>query len=231
MALKVGCAQFAVARARYFDTLSTVEVGSAFIEPPRLSTAEGWRREAPKDFEFSVPADQRITHLESSSTYEKIRAKIPERRRPFCGHFKDTPEVALAWEATRAVAGALEARFVVFETPASFYPDANHLRDLYRFFKAAPRGRWQYVWQPRGRWEPKLLEKISADLQLLRARDPFEEPGDPPKGLRYYRLRGPDYSLSQLSVLRKLGRDAPAYAYFLRRDGWLSAKKLAEGRA
>lgn len=231
MALKVGCAQFAVARSRYFDTLPTVEVGSAFIEAPRLATVEQWRKEAPKSFEFSLPASQIITHPATNSTYDKVRAKIPERRRGFCGHFKDTPEIALAWEATRALAGALEAAFVVFETPASFYPDANHLRDMYRFFKAAPRGRWQYVWQPRGSWEDKLIGKVCADLQLLRARDPFEDPHDPPKGVRYYRLRGTEYTLPQLSALRKLGNDGPCYAYFLRRDGWLQAKKLAEGRA
>jgi uncharacterized protein YecE (DUF72 family) len=231
MALKVGCAQFAVARARYFETLPTVEVGSAFIEGPRLATVEQWKKEAPKSFEFSLPASQVITHTTMSPTYAKILKKIPERRRGFCGHFKDSPEVTMAWEHTRALASALDAKFVVFETPSSFYADANHLRDMYRFFKAAPRGRWAYVWHPRGRWEIKLLDRVCADLGLVRARDPFEEPGDPPKAPRYYRLRGQEYTLSQLSQLRRLGEGSHAYAYFLRRTGWLQARKLVEGRA
>ncbi len=33
------------------------------------------------------------------------------------------------------IARALKARFVVFQTPASFYPNSDHLRDMYRFFK------------------------------------------------------------------------------------------------
>lgn len=52
MAIKVGCAGFMVARRRYFQTLPTVEVGGAFIDPPKPATAEVWRSEAPRDFDF-----------------------------------------------------------------------------------------------------------------------------------------------------------------------------------
>jgi uncharacterized protein YecE (DUF72 family) len=229
--LKVGCGRFAVARGRYFDTLPTVELGVAFMDPPKLELARGWRAEAPKDFEFSLPASQVVTHMASSSTYDKIRSRIPERRRDFCGHFKDTPEVGLAWERTRALAEALRARFVVFETPASFYPDSNHLRDMYRFFKSAARGTAAFVWQPRGHWEPKLAAKVAADLGLMTAYDPFERPGEPPRGPRYFRLRGEAYSDAQLKQLRRFADGAATYAYFLRPRGWLSAKRMAEGRA
>lgn len=231
MTFKVGCAMFAVARERYFQTLNTVELGPAFIETPKLATASLWRAEAPKDFDFSLPASQILTHPASNSSYDKIRAKIPERRRDFCGHFKDTPETQLAWEGTRAVAAALRARFIVFETPASFYPDSNHLRDMYRFFKSAARGGSAFVWQPRASWEPKLLAKVCGDLGLMRAFDPFEQPGDPPSGPRYFRLRGAEYTDGQLKQLRRFAEGAATYAYFLRRHGWMSAKRMAEGRA
>ena len=220
-----------VARRRYFETLPTVEVGAAFIDPPKAATASVWRGEAPREFEFSVPVSQMVTHQAESSGYAKIRHRIPERRRAFCGHFKDTPEVAGAWEATRALAAAVRARFIVFETPASFYPDSNHLRDMYRFFKGVPRGPWLFVWQPRGLWEPRLLDTVCGDLSLVRAYDPFQEPVAAPRGVRYLRLRGNGYSDAQFALLRRLGDGGQAYVYFTHRSGWLEARRLLEGRA
>lgn len=231
MTLKVGCGQFAVARARYFETLPTVEVGAAFIDPPRVSTVRAWRLEAPAPFDFSVPASQIVTHPAASPTYSRILRNIPERRRAFCGHFKDTPEVRVAWEATQALATALRAKFIVFETPASFDPEANHLRDLYRFFKAVPRGAASFVWQARGSWEPKLIDKICGDLGLIRARNPLEEPEAAPRGVRYYRLRGSGYTDAQRCFLRRLGAEGQTYLYFTHRTGWLEAKALLMGRA
>lgn len=229
--MKVGCGRFAVARARYFSALPTVEIGPAFIEPMRPETAQTWRQEAPKGFDFSLPASQVVTHTSDSATYNRIRAKIPERRRPFCGHFRDTPEVGLAWEATRALAVALEARFVVFETPASFYPDANHLRDMYRFFKAMRRGSWTSVWQPRGSWQPKMVETVCRDLGLVRALDPLKDPEPAGEGVRYYRLPGQQYSDGELSSVRRLASRGQSYVYFTHPRGWLEARRLIFGRA
>lgn len=229
--MKVGCGRFAVARERYFAELATVEIGSAFIDPPNPATAEVWRREAPKGFDFSVPASQVVTHTIESATYNRIRADIPERRRAFCGHFRDTPEVGLAWEATRAVATALAARFVVFETPASFYPEANHLRDMYRFFKAMRRGPWTLVWQPRGSWTDRMVTTVCRDLGLVRALDPLKDPEPETEGVRYYRLFGHGYSDAELSSVRRAAARGQSYLYFTHPRGWLEAKRLVTGRA
>lgn len=227
-ALRAGCAGFPVGRSRYFKLLSTVEVDATFAGSPRLSTLEGMRAEAPPGFEFSMRASQLITHSESSPGFRPEGAKSVSRKRlPFLGHFRDTPEVGLAWEASRAAAEALGARFVVFETPASFYPDANHLRDMYRFFKAIRRGRAALVWQPRADWEGKLLRKVCADLELLRARDPLDQfssdqsnPLAARAPLNYFRLRGGTaggYGPGELSEIKKASADAPSYIYFLNR--------------
>lgn len=229
--MKVGCGRFAVARERYFAELPTVEIGAAFIETPKPATAETWRQEAPKGFDFSLPASQLITHTSDSSTYNRIRAKIPERRRPFCGHFRDTPEVALAWEATRAVAQALAARFVVFETPAAFYPDANHLRDMYRFFKQMRRGAWTLVWLPRGSWQDRMVQTVCRDLGLVRALDPLKDAEPEGEGVRYYRLGAERYTDAELSSVRRAGARGQAYLYFTHPKGWLEARRLITGRA
>lgn len=220
-----------MARSRYFGRLSTVEIGAAFIQPPKPETAATWRAEAPKGFDFSLPCSQIVTHQAETSGYARMTQKIPERRRGACGHFKDTPEVAGAWEATRMAAQALDARFVVFQTPATFFPDADHLRDMYRFFKKAPRGPWAFVWQPRGRWDEKLIARVCGDLGLVRAYDPFETPIDPPKGVRYLRSPAVSHTEGQLTHLRRLGDGGPTYAYFTSRAGWTEAQRLIFGRA
>ena len=46
---------------------------------------------------------------------------------------------------------------------------ADRLRDMYRFFKALPRGRARLVWQPAASWEDKLVGRVCADLGLLLA--------------------------------------------------------------
>ncbi|MDE2237585.1 MAG: DUF72 domain-containing protein [Elusimicrobia bacterium] len=228
--MRVGCGRFAVARARYFATLTTVEVGPAFVATPRPATLERWRSEAPRDFDFSLPVSQIVTHPASSSGYARILSTIPERRRGFCGHFKPTAEVASAWERTRAAAGVLGAKFLLFETPTSFYPDANHLRDMYNFFKGLRRGPWTCVWQPRGAWSPRLLEKVSGDLGLVRARDPFQEPELPREACRYLRTRAERLSERQMALLRRLFDEGPARLYLLGLSAWPDARRLAEGR-
>ena len=160
--LLVGCSGWPVAQSRYHRRLSTLETNPTFYRLPALPTAERWRLEAPPDFVFSVKAWQLITHPSSSPTYERMKVKMSERELSRCGHFKSSEEVASAWERTLDVARVLKARFVVFQTPATFYPNADHLRDMYRFFKGVHREGMSLVWEPRGAsWEPALLTKFA----------------------------------------------------------------------
>lgn len=225
-ALKAGCAGFPIGRERYFAALQTVEVEAS----ARLSTMENIRKEAPKGFEFSLIASRVITHADENS------ANV--RRRSAVGYFRDTPEVGLASEETRAAAEALGAKFIVYETPASFYPDADHLRAIYKYFNGLRRLKSALpIWHPRGRWELKLLKKVCADLGLIRARDPLDHTGEePPSPLRekpalnYFRLRGGvtgAYGDGELVEILKTCGDAPSYVYFLSRtSSFKDARRL-----
>ena len=82
---------------------------------------------------------------------------------------------SIPWDSTRSIAQLINARFVVFQTPSTFYPDANHLRDMYRFFKGIRRDKLSLVWQPAGHWETRMVKKVCADLNLVRAVNPLEE--------------------------------------------------------
>lgn len=228
---KAGCGGFPVAQSRYFAALRFVEIESSFFNLPRVATAHAWRAQAPAGFDFALRAWQLITHPAESSGYSRLRASIAPKRRAFCGHFKPTPEVERAWEETRAVAEALGARFIVFETPSSFYPDANHLRDLYRFFQGRGRGDHIPIWDPGGaQWTPKLISKVCADLKLAAAARPWEgRPGFGP--LNYVRLppQQAGYEESRLDQVRQACREKPSYVVFRSRDCWREARRYGEG--
>lgn len=188
--VRVGCCGWPVARERYFERFGAVEIDSSFYNLPQLATASRWREEAPKGFEYALKAWQLVTHPASSPTYRRLNGVWTEKQLARCGHFKDTPEVASAWERTAAAASALRARVVLFQTPRSFYPNADHLRDMYRFFKGIRRGSPLLAWEPRGRvWEDKLVNRVVGDLGLTHACDPLADAaqGHAPW---YYRLHG-----------------------------------------
>lgn len=231
-ALKAGCAGFPIGRERYFGVLTTVELDSTFEKMPKLATLENIRSEAPSGFEFSMRAPRAITHAPELADV---------RQRSRVGHFRDTPEVGLAAEAARAAAEALGAKFVVFEIPASFFPDADHLRDLYRFFKNWRRGKLLPIIQPKN-WSAKLVTKVCGELGLVAARDPLDHSGEDAPGplrakptLNYFRLRGGatgSYGDGELEEIRKACRDVPSYVYFTNRlNSFRDARRLIAGAA
>jgi len=232
--IKVGCCGYPVSRPVYYGRFATVEVNSTFYALPRLSTAERWRSEAPEGFDFSVKAWQLITHLSSSPTYLKLRPKQDARRLERYGHFRPTDEAAEAWEKFSAIARVLRPRFILFQTPASFYPSADHMRDMYKFFKRIPRES-SLVWEPRGEWEPEMMRRICRDLGLVRGLDPLY--GEPERdGVRYFRLHGIRqgrrivyaHAFGEEELRKVLGRCAggPAYVYFNNTSMWEDAQRF-----
>ena len=54
---------------------SLVEVEQTFYKLPLVKTAERWRAEAPRGFEFSIKAWQALTHLPTSPTWRRSDLK------------------------------------------------------------------------------------------------------------------------------------------------------------
>ncbi len=234
--IKVGCCGWPVGRAEYLRHYSTVEVDVTFFNLPKLATIAGWRAEAPAGFVFALRALQVITHTAASTSYRRLSAKLTPRAKERCGHFRDSLEVFEAWQGTRAAAETLGARFIVFQTPASFLPDSDRLRDMYRFFKGLKRGAALMVWEPRGReWKGELVRKVSDDLDLVHGTDPLAQP--PVRGaVRYFRLRGRyedgrvirqhAYSLSELKRLQEACAGKSSYVYFDNDANWNDAGRF-----
>ncbi|MFQ5895034.1 MAG: DUF72 domain-containing protein, partial [Nitrospinota bacterium] len=148
-----------------------------------------WREAAPPSFEFALKAWQLITHPPSSPTYRRLRKPVPEEKRERYGFFRPTPEVEEAWEEVAAVAHALWGEVILFQTPASFRPTAEHRRNLRRFFREVRRESFRFAWEPRGEWTEEEVLSLCSECDLLPGGDPFAG-GLYPGGWAYFRLHG-----------------------------------------
>jgi uncharacterized protein YecE (DUF72 family) len=212
--VQIGCCGFGLAQPAYFRTFSCLEIDSTFYQLPKLTTVERWRAMAPPGFQFTLKAWQVITHRASSPTYR--RTKLEEHDRQHAGHFGFNATIRWAWDETYRVARALDAAVVLFQTPASFTPNKEHIAKLRQFFERAKRGSLRFAWEPRGAgWEPVVVEKLCRDLDLIHAVDPFRELPAAPGKLQYYRLHGVTgskhrYADEELAKLREVTRQSAA---------------------
>ncbi len=208
--VKVGTCGFAESRARTWADFDLLEVQQTFYQPPREETAARWREQAPEEFFFTLKAWQLITHEHTSPTYRRLREPLSGADLARAGAFRWNGVTRMAWRRTLGIARALRARAVLFQTPRSFLPTPEHLRNLRRFFEAIEREGLRLVFEPRGEaWRGEILRPLLADLGLLHGVDPFL---DRPlgRGLRYFRLHGRPawnygyrYSDGDLRVLKR----------------------------
>ncbi|MCS7221828.1 MAG: DUF72 domain-containing protein [Anaerolineae bacterium] len=188
MNLKIGCCGFPQSRPTYFARFSVVEIQQTFYRPPQTATAQRWRTQAPPGFEFTLKAWQLITHEPSSPTYRKARLRLDAPMQSY-GSFRPTPQVLAAWERTREIAQALQARVILLQCPASFSPTEEHVHNLRGFLSTVQRDGLRLAWEPRGAWPPDLVCELCQTYGLIHAVDPFY--GLPvTAGTAYFRLHG-----------------------------------------
>jgi len=168
--------------------LTAVEIQETFYRPVSVERAAKWRALAPPEFRFAVKASQFITHEASSPTYRRSGRVIPAGERSAYGHFQDSDPVREGWEATRAVAEALRAQVIVFQTPASFGPTDANRTALFRFFESIRADAIKGI-ELRGGWATHFVARICEEIGLVHVVDPFDkEPAT--YGLAYFRLHG-----------------------------------------
>jgi uncharacterized protein YecE (DUF72 family) len=217
--VSVGCCGFRSSRESYYESLGAVEVQHTFYQPPQVSTLARWREEAPAGFVFTVKAWQLVTHNASSPTYRRLKRALTEEESGGAGSFRPTALVASAWSLTAACAGALKARAVLFQCPASFRPTAENVENMRRFFRKTERGRLNFAWEPRGGWPRELIKELCDELGLWHVVDPFAERTTTP-GKCYFRLHGrrgwrykyEDAELEELASM--LPRKSASYVFF-----------------
>ena len=194
MNLRIGTSGFGIAKPEYFRMFRCVEIQHTFYQPPRISTLERWRADAPAAFEFVIKAWQLITHDSKSPTYRRLKKKLTELEKQEAGYFRNSAIVQEAWEVTLAAARALHAKTILFQCPASFKQTKENIANLEDFFGKLNRvdnqdGRFKFGWEPRGGWDPEVIRRICEDLDLAHAVDPFVAKSVTPSRV-YFRLHG-----------------------------------------
>ncbi len=158
----------------YVQLFDAVEINSTFYRLPRVSTASKWREEADAinpTFSFTVKAFQGITHIH---------------------RFKG--ESVLLFDRLREICEALQARVLLFQSPASFRPTEESIRAMRSFFKAIDRRGIICAWEPRGRWydNTALITEVCGECRLVHCVDPLRNQplffGE--EKLAYFRLHG-----------------------------------------
>jgi uncharacterized protein YecE (DUF72 family) len=208
---RVGTCGFAESHGKTFSDFDIVEVQQTFYQPPRVTTVERWREQAPNEFIFTLKAWQLLTHEASSPTYRRLKEPLSDSHLAKVGGFKWNAVTRMAWQRTRELAEALKAEAIVFQTPRSFVPTRDNLRRIYRFFDTIDRHGRRMVFEPRGEaWTDEIVRRIVIDLSLVHGVDPFlRRPVG--RGLRYFRLHGRPayhyryrYTNADLSALREM---------------------------
>lgn len=194
MVVKVGCCGWAVrgGRRAYFEAFKLIEVQSTFYKLPRVQTAQRWREEAPAGFEFTTKAWQPITHPPSSPTWRKAGLTVSKSKASRYGWLNPTEENFEAWDKTREICDALEAKVCVLQCPASFNWSRKNKKNIEDFMNTIDRGGVEIGWEPRGDWRQHQEEvaEICDELGLIHVVDVFRWRPVSKHRLSYTRLHG-----------------------------------------
>jgi uncharacterized protein YecE (DUF72 family) len=170
---RVGCAGFPMKLSRYFETFGLVEVQQSFFDPPTERALARWRKGAPEGFVFTMRAWQLITHPPTYPGYRRIRRTWDQAARLRFGSLQYTEQTRWAWTIMRRAAEVLDAKAILFHTPASFTPTRENREDLVRFFDSIERGPFHLVWEPDGVWDDEETEALCGQCGLIPAIDPL----------------------------------------------------------
>ena len=132
-----------------------------------------------------------ITHEPTSPTYRKARIEVAENEVDTYGLFRPTDNVFEAWIVTNDLRKALDAKIVVFQSPASFKESDENITNMRDFFRAIDKERKDItmVWEHRGKWDRNTIEKLCTEFDLIHGVDPFAE-YPVTSGFAYFRLHG-----------------------------------------
>lgn len=203
----------------YSEQFDAVELNRTFYTLPQVSTAERWRRETVNGFTFTLKAWQALTHTWSSPTWNNYRDDVPRDRTDELGYLRPTPFVRRAWERTMERALAVDAEFILLQTPPSFGYSEEHAQNMRSLLAEIDRNGIRVGWEPRGSWRdhPDQVESVCADLDLIHVVDIMREEPLLDQSILYTRLHGLnedrfnydyDYSDQELSNLARTLRDA-----------------------
>jgi len=114
----------------YSRAFNFVEVNSTFYKIPTIKTVESWRRIVPKDFQFSVRCNKRLTHELN---------------------FESVPETFAILDKMISICETLEAKVLHFQTPPSFNYDEKNIETVKDFFSSIRQNKLRIALEIRGK--------------------------------------------------------------------------------
>ena len=222
--IHIGCSDLpaGLARARYFEGLTYLEVSTTMLGLPRASVLHRWRKEAGDEGQLGLVAPQLITHRPGPRGYPRWPEELTAEELAQAGGFRATDVVRRTTEALATAAAEVGASTVVFRSAPDFAPSATNRDAMRAFFDdIAPAERFGdtvRVWEPQGLWELESAALFADELGVVLACDPLTQdplvadpdifmhlPGDAAyfhvTGLGSGRSRFDDYSLETLAAV------------------------------
>lgn len=193
MKLYAGCCGFCLSRSRYYTTFNVIELQETFYDIPDADKLKKYRKEAPKDFIFTLKAWQAITHPLDSPTWKRARFIPDKSLSNRYGFLRPTKEVFDAWEKVVEAVKILSAKVVVVQTPPSFGCTEENYRNVIEFFSTVNANNFAIGWEPRGTWIQnidKVAEIISRFKNVIHIVDPLKLLPAVDKFTTYFRLHG-----------------------------------------
>jgi uncharacterized protein YecE (DUF72 family) len=150
MKIYVGQAKLIGPISRYAGRFNLLEVGAEPGRCPRPSVLKRWRAEVPKEFVFSVRLGRAV------------------------GAFESTAEEAI--EFGLAAAAALDAKWLLLQTPATLGPAQRNRDRLKVLFERLVASGRHVAWDARGVWDEAEVLPIISEVDVQWARDASRYP-------------------------------------------------------
>ncbi len=182
--MKIGICGFNYKAAILFDVL---EIQNTFYDVVNIEKLKKWKNYN-RDVELNIKALQVITHSYNMN-YKKMK-NFSMKDINNLGSFKVNIDTEKALEITLEEASVLNSKIIIFQTPSSFKPNAENIRNVIEFSSILDR-KFLYGWEPRGEWynNRDILLHVLEETKFIHVTDPFRHIplyGD----IKYYRLHG-----------------------------------------
>lgn len=178
----------------YASRLGAVEINNTFYRLPRRERLEGWSRQVPEGFRFSIKASRRITH------FKRLKPESLE-------------ETGYLLETTATLGERLGA--VLFQLPPNMKVDVPRLASFVERLPEGVRGAFEFRHDS---WADAEVEAVLRERNLaMVCADTDDEDEDaalvPTADWGYLRLRRPGYT----------DQDLARWAGSVRAQGWKEA--------